>query len=32
MALDNLVANQESAKKIGLSEFSTPERISIGGN
>lgn len=31
MALDDLVANQNSAQKLGLSEFSTPERISIGG-
>ncbi len=31
MALDGLVANQKRALKIGLSEFSTPERISIGG-
>ena len=30
MALDDLVANQNSAHKLGLTEFSTPERISIG--
>ena len=30
MALDDLVANQNSAQKLGLTEFSTPERISIG--
>lgn len=31
MALDGLVANQKMALKIGLSEFSSPECISIGG-
>ena len=30
MSLDDLVANQNSAQKLGLTEFSTPERISIG--
>lgn len=30
MALDGLVANHNSAQKLGLTEFSTPERISIG--
>lgn len=30
MALDDLVANQNSAQELGLTVFSTPERISIG--
>ena len=30
MALDDLVANQNSAQKLGLTEFSTPEHILIG--
>lgn len=31
MALDDLVTNQQSARQFGLSEFSTPERIALGG-
>jgi hypothetical protein len=31
MSLDDLVTNQQSAVQLGLSEFSTPERIVIGG-
>ena len=31
MSLDDLVSNQQSARHIGLSEFSTPERIVVGG-
>jgi hypothetical protein len=32
MSLDNLVTNQHTARQFGLSEFSTPERISAGGH
>lgn len=32
MALDDLITNQQSAHQFGLSEFSTPERIALGGN
>lgn len=31
MALDEIVTNQKSARQFGLSEFSTPERIALGG-
>ena len=31
MALDDLITNQQSARQFGLSEFSTPERIALGG-
>lgn len=31
MALDDLVTNQQSSRQLGLSEFSTPERIALGG-
>lgn len=31
MSLDDLVTNQQSARQFGLSEFSTPERIALGG-
>lgn len=31
MSLDNLVSNQQTSRQLGLSEFSTPERITTGG-
>ncbi len=31
MALDEIVTNQKSARQFGLSEFSTPERLALGG-
>ena len=31
MSLDDLLTSQQSARQFGLSEFSTPERIAIGG-
>lgn len=31
MALDNQITNQQSSRPFGLSEFSTPELIALGG-